>query len=356
MDFPTVPTIHNRRRNLSVPSSFMTSISSHANATTTVGFGTAGLGINCYYVVHMALEAGFRRFDTAEADLWYDQRATGKALLDFFGAETTRGTMMCQDQLLEVSTKIPPWSLTSVDDIRNHAARSRQELVGFCDGINEGAVEFDKQGNMIAHSQSSVYPLDVYYIHAPACWQGWHPKCEDPPPIIPLRDAWMGMEYVAGVDRNAKRIGLSNVRPDELLDIIQFAQQRKRKNLLDGPPPRIPDVVQAFADPIRPAEEIRKICEQYSIEFVSYSTLGTQHRGAAENPVLNHPYVQNLATKYDRSNAEVVLSWALQRGMSIIPRSSKRHHIEQLARLLVEEPTFLKEHDLLDIDKMKNII
>ena len=43
------------------------------NATTTtigVGFGTAALGSNTYSIVTMALAAGFRKFDTAEAD-WY---------------------------------------------------------------------------------------------------------------------------------------------------------------------------------------------------------------------------------------------------------------------------------------------
>jgi diketogulonate reductase-like aldo/keto reductase len=35
-----------------------------------VGFGTAGLGNQCYDVVMMALEMGFRKFDTAEADYW----------------------------------------------------------------------------------------------------------------------------------------------------------------------------------------------------------------------------------------------------------------------------------------------
>lgn len=35
-----------------------------------VGFGTAALGSQGYEVVTMALEAGFRKFDTAEAD-WY---------------------------------------------------------------------------------------------------------------------------------------------------------------------------------------------------------------------------------------------------------------------------------------------
>jgi diketogulonate reductase-like aldo/keto reductase len=44
-----------------------------------------------------------------------------------------------------------------------------------------------------------------------------------------------------------------------------------------SPPPHIPDVLLAFANPLQPAEELQAICEDHGIEFVSYSTLGTQH-------------------------------------------------------------------------------
>lgn len=153
-----------------------------------------------------------------------------------------------------------------------------------------------------------------------------------------------------GVDHTAKRIGLSNVHPPELLDIIRFVHDR----LETGdtyPPPRLPDVLQAYADPIAPANELREICEEHGIEFVSYSTLGTQHRDVDRNPVLTSPIVQRLAAKHARSIAEVVLSWAMQSGMSVIPRSSKKHHIEELARLLTN-PTFLDESDIEAMDSM----
>ena len=77
-----------------------------------------------------------------------------------------------------------------------------------------------------------------------------------------------------GLDFSAKRIGLSNVHRDELLDIIAFVHERIEHGETD-PPPRIPDVLQAYADPLHPADELRAICREYGIEFVSYSTLGT---------------------------------------------------------------------------------
>jgi diketogulonate reductase-like aldo/keto reductase len=247
----------------------------------------------------------------------------------------------CSD--LKITTKIPPWELTSAENIRSNAARSRQELVGFCS---------DSESRM---------PLDSYLIHAPACWQGWHTRCENPPPTLDLRSVWLALEAVVGLDGSARRIGLSNVNPPQLLDIVQFVKERQGQPEQDGvAPPRMPDVVQIYADPIRPAEEIRRICREYGIEFVSYSTLGTQHHMATgQNPVLSSPIVHALAEKHGRSTAEVVLSWALQNGMSIIPRSSKQQHIRELARMLPKDgksgPTgFLDANDLLQMDSLKN--
>ena len=157
----------------------------------------------------------------------------------------------------------------------------------------------------------------------------------------------MAMESVVGLDGSARRIGLSNIWPNDLLDIIKFVEERDDDSY---PPPRKPDVIQAFADPLSPNLELRRVCEEHGIDFVSYSTLGTQH-GGTTNPVLGSDTVQELSANYGRSVAEVVLSWALQRNMSVIPRSSKKQHIEELANLLNGEP-FLEEDDLSKIDQM----
>jgi diketogulonate reductase-like aldo/keto reductase len=326
------------------------------NTTIGVGFGTAGLGSSAYDVVLMALENGFTKFDTAEEkDYWYDSAAVGRALSDYFLVPDDECVIDANDEVcgrtcesagLQISTKIPPWSLTSEEDIRQNAATSRQQLLDFCEDF------------MLEDGSMTPFPLDVYYIHAPRCWQGWHTRCDNPPPLLlDLHSAWRAMEAVVGVDHSARRIGLSNVHPDELLDIIHFVQERQH-NRHQYPPPRMPDVLQAYADPIEPAEELRRICQEHNIEFVSYSTLGTQHtmrRG--KNPVLDSPVIKSIAEQHGRSAAEVVLSWAIQKGMSVIPRSSKRMHIEELARLLnTKDASFLSETDLERIDSMKHSI
>jgi alcohol dehydrogenase (NADP+) len=114
----------------------------------------------------------------------------------------------------------------------------------------------------------------------------------------------------------------------------------------------MPDALQAYADPLRPANELRTICKENGIEFVSYSTLGTQHRMRdGSNPVLDNPQINEIAENYNRSPAEVVLSWAIHNEMSVIPRSTKEHHISQLSNLLNWE-SFLNDEDVLTIDAL----
>jgi diketogulonate reductase-like aldo/keto reductase len=124
----------------------------------------------------------------------------------------------------------------------------------------------------------------------------------------------------------------------------------------------MPDVLQAYADPIKPADELRRICQEHGIEFVSYSTLGTQHRRRGpdgKNPVLDSSIVQGIAQKHDCSEAEVVLSWARQKNMSVIPRSSKREHIRELTHLLPSPDSsssglFLDAEDMLQMESLKD--
>lgn len=277
--------------------------------------------------------------------MWYDQKSVGSSLEAYFRGQINDECQMDDEQYctntcllenLNISTKIPPWELTSVDNIRNRAEESRKMLVGFCD--DESILKF---------------PMDVYYIHAPYCWDGWHPRCEGVKDTLNLEEAWIAMEAVVGEDHNTKRVGVSNVWPDQLKKLIQFVKDRQRIYNGQGPPPRMPDVVQAYADPLKPSKELREVCRENGIEFVSYSTLGTQHRRTSDgkNPVLSNSVINSIAVNHQRSAAEVVLSWAIQEGMGVIPRSSNEKHIMELSSLLTQEP-FLDAQELSSIDAL----
>jgi len=304
-----------------------------------VGFGTGGLiGSACYDSVLAALKAGFRCFDTAETEIWYDQESVANAFKTFVSDHRREKVRSDTSSNFDISTKIPPWELTSFDHIRYRASESRQLLLGYFDIPNQ-----------------LPHPLDIYYIHAPDCslWKGWHPRCDNPPEILSLREAWLAMEAVVGLDRTARRIGLSNITPNQLNDVIKYVEERSHETDAIAPP-RLPDVIQCYADPLQPSRELRSICKLYGIEFVSYSTLGYRHilkNQSKVNPVLNHPIIKDIAKRHGKGEILIVLAWATQIGMSVIPRSSNKQHINELSQLL-NDPPVLSPGDLELIDTM----
>lgn len=110
---------------------------------------------------------------------------------------------------------------------------------------------------------------------------------------------------------------------------------------------------QNWMDPLHQDVEVRQWCEENGVMYTSYSTLGTQHRGD-KNPVLTHPVIVSIAKAHKVSPAVVVLSWALELGVGVIPRSSNPKHIKELATVLGEDeddfglplPTLLNEEEV----------
>jgi diketogulonate reductase-like aldo/keto reductase len=58
-----------------------------------------------------------------------------------------------------------------------------------------------------------------------------------------------------------------------------------------------------------------------------------------QNPVLNHPVLVDMASRYDRSVAAVIISWAIQEGAIVIPKTSKADHVDDNARVLTASPS-----------------
>ena len=80
---------------------------------------------------------------------------------------------------------------------------------------------------------------------------------------------------------------------------------------------------------------MRRLCEAHDIVYMAFSSLGTQWR-AKTNPVLKNPVILSIAKKHGRSAAAVVLSWALQEGVVVIPRASTIHHLEDNIKILID--------------------
>lgn len=192
--------------------------------------------------------------------------------------------------------------------------------------------------------------LDIALLHTTVCWKG---HCTPEQQRYPWLSAWRNLEdiYSQGL---VKAIGVSNVNSEQLLNLIHTAKVRVSvvQNWMD---PFNQDI-QVFNIPVLcvllfeytihyvlylvcALLQVRRICEAYDIAYMAFSSFGTQwaarpsaNRGS-QNPVLTHPDLIEIAMKYGRSVASVVTSWVIQEGAIIIPKASRREHIEENARI-----------------------
>jgi len=140
--------------------------------------------------------------------------------------------------------------------------------------------------------------VDLYLIHWP----------------LPTRyggdfvSTWRTLEEFAA-DGRARSIGVSNFHVPHL--------QR-----LAAETATVPAVNQVEAHPYFTNALVRDYCKQNGIAFQAWSPLG---RGT----LLDDPVVQRVAAAADRSPAQVVLRWHLQRGDVVFPKSVSRERIAE---------------------------
>ncbi len=106
-----------------------------------------------------------------------------------------------------------------------------------------------------------------------------------------------------------KAIGLSNF-PDELL-----------KEAIDTMEIR-PQVVQVEAHPYFPQTELKKILAETGMALMAWYPLGHGDKALIQQPVFSE-----LAARYGKSNAQIILRWHIQNGNIVIPGSKNPAHI-----------------------------
>ena len=75
--------------------------------------------------------------------------------------------------------------------------------------------------------------------------------------------------------------------------------------------------------------------------------------GLEENPILKSSLLTDISTHYDYFVPSVVLRWAIQKNVTVIPRSSNKNHLAQNLRAL---DTKISDVDIEEIDSMATIL
>ncbi|GAA0582770.1 aldo/keto reductase [Kribbella sandramycini] len=135
--------------------------------------------------------------------------------------------------------------------------------------------------------------LDLYLVHWPEGGPTW---------------AWPELEQAAkaGLTRS---IGVSNFSADEMAELAKVAE--------------IPAVLnQVYFSPFVHRRGLAEFCENAGVVLQAYSPLGTGDH-------LTDPVVQRIAAETGHTPAQVLIRWAYDRGVSVIPKSANPARITE---------------------------
>ncbi|MEH7652059.1 aldo/keto reductase [Bacillus safensis] len=156
--------------------------------------------------------------------------------------------------------------------------------------------------------------LDLYLIHWPV--EGKY------------KETWKALEKLYK-DGRVRAIGVCNFHQHHLKDLLEEAEV-------------VPMVNQIELHPKLAQEPLRDYCKSKGIHVEAWSPLGS-------GQLLNHPVLQDIAKKHDKSVAQVILRWDLQHGIITIPKSVTKSRIIENTQVFDFE---LSAHEMGIIDQL----
>lgn len=230
-----------------------------------------------------ALEAGFRLLDTSER--YRTEMEVGEAMQDVF----SEGKIKREDVF--VVTKL--WNT-------NH--RPERVKPAFEASLRKLKLEF----------------VDLYLIHTPFAFQ---PGDELDPrdangnviydKTVTLLDTWRALENLVDEGR-CRAIGLSDVSLEQVKDIFDVARIK-------------PAVVHVESHPYLPEWDLLNYCQENGIVLQAFAALG--HSSVPK--LLEDPVITGIARRVNKTAAQVLLAWAIQRGTAPLTTSKTPARIKE---------------------------
>lgn len=156
--------------------------------------------------------------------------------------------------------------------------------------------------------------LDLYLIHWPVEGK--------------FKEAWRALETIYKEGR-VKAIGVSNFQIHHLEELMRDAELK-------------PMVNQVEYHPRLTQKELQTYCKAQGIQLEAWSPL-------MQGQLLDHPDIKEIADKYNKSIAQVILRWDLQNGVVTIPKSTKENRIVENANVF---DFVLTKEDMEQIDSL----
>ncbi|UII81520.1 aldo/keto reductase [Flagellimonas sp. CMM7] len=134
--------------------------------------------------------------------------------------------------------------------------------------------------------------LDLYLIHWP---KGNKSK-----------DTWRAMERLYD-EKKVRAIGVSNFMQHHLEDLLTEAKITPMVNQMEFHPYLV-------------QQDLIDFCHKNGIQYEAWSPM-------MQGNIFDIPALKDLAKKYNKTVAQIVLRWDLQKGVVTIPKSSKKERI-----------------------------
>lgn len=157
--------------------------------------------------------------------------------------------------------------------------------------------------------------LDLYLIHWPV--EGKY------------KEAWKALEYLYKEGR-VRAIGVSNFQVHHLQDLLGDAEIK-------------PVINQVELHPYLSQKKVREFCRENDIQVEAWSPL------MAGNGLLENEILKEIAKKYNKTVAQIVLRWDLQSQVVTIPKSTNER------RLIENIDIFDFNLSKVDIDKIDSL-
>ena len=136
--------------------------------------------------------------------------------------------------------------------------------------------------------------IDLLFIHQPTSnWKAGYKQLEN--------------AYKEG---KIRAIGISNFEGKYIEELLKICEIK-------------PQVIQVEAHPYFTQDELRKITDKEDIKIMSWYPLGH-----GDTNLINEPVFTELAKKYNKSNAQIILKWHTQMGFIVIPGTKNPEHIK----------------------------
>ncbi|RDW92710.1 uncharacterized protein DSM5745_00032 [Aspergillus mulundensis] len=150
-----------------------------------------------------------------------------------------------------------------------------------------------------------------------------------------FRDTWRAMEKLIDTGK-VKAIGVANFSTLNLKKLLETAKV-------------VPAVNQTEIQPLLPQDKLHAFCDEHGIHQTAFGPLGGSGSTLHQQPV-----IASIAKRRDCDTGNVMLSWGIQKGWSVIPKSTNPARIEKnLKGNFVLDEAEMMEMDGLAVPKGK---